>query len=814
LSHLLIRGMKLFIRTISIFLLATSALHGQSLKAFLNAGAEAMEDSDYYNACYYFQSALEFDTTNVDVHYLYAQASFKLKAYTRAESSFQYILDHDADQLHPLASFYLGLTQQNLGKYDLARTHFQLYLSESEGDDPYYTARAEKEIAAVEWAQDRILNPREGLNVERLNDSINTAYSEFAAVKNGSSLFYSSLRFEKEEKSQLVNRLFSKILRYEEAGTNEPLDEEFHQGGQHFANMAFSHDASSVYYTICEYSQGVELRCDIYKRVIDESGKWGAAQKLPSAINDSLSTNTQPSIAYDLRLDKEVLYFVSDREGGKGKLDIWYSIINSNGYSDPINLESVNTIENEISPFYHSPTSTLYFSTDGRLGMGGYDVYSSVKVNGTFEDPVNEEALINSSFDDVYYVLNSEGTEAYFSSNRIGSLYLDDSYEACCFDIYRAEIEDKPVELKILSYNELTRNPLNGTRVIIIDPLTDEVVFESLSPTENEHNFTVRYRREYTIITEKEGFQTDETSIKINQLEPIDKKIYLTPLAVKLDVYAYDDITRDPLPGVLVTVNNLDRDALPKLEFNESGNDFSFDINAGYNYEIIADKTGYERVIEPVNNLLIINGIIRQDVFLRPIELNEYLPVCVYFDNDRPDRRSNKLYTDKSYSETYDEYVSKKDEFKEQLSFTLSEKLAIEAEDEVERFFDKNVKQGYEMLLLFIGKLKQRLEAGDKIEISLKGYASPRAQNKYNLAIGQRRIWTIKNEIRQFENSVLEQYIDSGMLQVVEVSFGEETAPDNVSDSYQDRRSSIYSVDASRERKAEIVRVRVLNKND
>jgi len=806
--------MKLFLRTISILLLTTTAIQAQSLKAFLNAGAEAMDDSDYYNACYYFQSALEFDTTNVDVHYLYAQASLKLKAYSRAESSFQYVLDHDSEQLHPLASFYLGLTQQNLGKYDLARTHFQLYLSESEGDDAYYTARAEKEIAAVEWAQDRMDDPREGLNIERLNDSINTPYSEFAAVKNGSSLFYSSMRFEKEEKGQLVNRLFSKILRSEEGGTNEPLDEEFHQGGQHFANMTFSYDASSVYYTICEYSQGVELRCDIYKREIDDTGVWGEAQKLPSTINDSLSTNTQPSIAYDLGLDKEVLYFVSDREEGKGKLDIWYSVIDGDVYGDPVNLESINTIENEISPFYHSPTSTLYFSTDGRLGMGGYDIYNSVKVNGRYEDPVNEEALINSSFDDVYYVLNAEGTEAYFSSNRIGSLYLDDSYEACCFDIYKAEIEDNPVDLKIFTYNELTRSPLNGTRVIIIDPLTDEVVFENLNPVGNEHEFTVQYRREYTIITEKEGFETNETSIKVNQLDPIEKKIYLTPVAVKLEVYTYDDITRDPLPGAQITVNNIDRDELPKVEINESGNDFSFDINAGYNYEIVADKTGYERVIEPVNNLLIVDGVIRQDIYLRPIDLNEYLPVYVYFDNDHPDRRSVKLFTDKSYSETYDEYVSKKDEFKEQVSFTLSENLAIEEEGEVESFFNTNVRQGYEMLQVFIGKLKQRLEAGDKIEISLKGYASPRAQNKYNLAIGQRRIWTIKNEIRQFENGVLEQYIESGMLQVVEVSFGEEAAPENVSDSYQDRRSSVYSVGASRERKAEIVRVRVLNKND
>jgi len=112
---------------------------------------------------------------------------------------------------------------------------------------------------------------------------------------------------------------------------------------------------------------------------------------------------------------------------------------------------------------------------------------------------------------------------------------------------------------------------------------------------------------------------------------------------------------------------------------------------------------------------------------------------------------------------------------------------------------------------LFMDKLIERLEAGEIIELSLKGFASPRAANKYNLALGQRRIWTIKNELRAYNGGVMAPYIESGKLQVVEISFGEEAAPKDISDSYKNRRLSVYSVEASKQRRAELVRVRVLN---
>ena len=83
-------------------------------------------------------------------------------------------------------------------------------------------------------------------------------------------------------------------------------------------------------------------------------------------------------LAYSSHFNKDVLYFVSDREGGKGKMDIWYSIIDKNGsYTHPQNLVTINTAEDDITPNFHSSSNTFYFSSNGYLSMGGFDIYSS-----------------------------------------------------------------------------------------------------------------------------------------------------------------------------------------------------------------------------------------------------------------------------------------------------------------------------------------------------------------------------------------------------------------------------------------------------
>lgn len=797
--------------------LLSSIAYGQTLKAFLDAAEEAMLDKDYYNAAYYYKTAIEFDSTNIDLHYKYAESSLNFNAFTIAEKEFQYVVENDSEQNYPLAPFHYAETLQRLGKYEEAERYYNLYLSENNGDDPYRSSKAEKEIEAVNWAKDKVLNPIAGVEISKMENGVNSPYSEYSAIEVDSQMYYASHRFEREEGDRKINRLFSKILKVEGEGESTLLDESFNERGPHVGNIAFNNDRSIVFYTLCKYENSFDITCDIYSSNISENGEWGDGVKLPDTINDSLSTNTQPSIGYDMNIDKEILYFVSDRAEGKGKMDIWYSVIQGDAYGDPQNLSEINTAADELTPFFHSQTSMLYFSSNGRLGMGGHDVYSSQKSAAGYSLPVNLEYPQNTSFDDIYYSLNPDGTKAYFSSNRTGSLYLDDSYEACCFDIYKADIEELFVDLKVLTFNSITKDPVPGARVRIIDPLNNETLFDSFDPSSNEHTFELKCNREYILLTEKDGYQPNETNLRssnCSDLEDIIKKIYLTPNRIRLDVYTFDKDTEEALNGTQITLRDLSEpNADPIVVRDINGNYYTFEIIAGGRYELLAEKNGYESVLQPVDSNNINDGVITEKVYLykKLFTLNEYLPVVVYFDNDRPNRRSKKLYTDLSYSDTYTDYIKKKNEFKTEYTKTLRGNAKSNGSIALESFFEGEVKTGYNRLQIFVSKLKERLDGGDIIELSLKGFASPRAANKYNLALGQRRIWTLKNELRTFGGGILTPYIESGQLRVAEVSFGEEIAPTGISDSYVNRRLSVYSVEASRERKAEIVRVRILN---
>lgn len=795
-----------------LFSFFSVALSGQTLKAFLNAGEEALAENDFYNAMYYHANALEFDTTNLDVRYKLAESARQFNAYAVAEEHYQFVLDNDSNNGYPETSLHLANVQQHLGRYQDASTNYSLFISENDGEDNKLLLKAEKEIAAIEWALEEIANPQPGVTVNRLEGSINTPYSEFGAVAKGDDFYYSSLRFEKEQKKVRVNKLFSKVLAQDSTGSGYPIEGSFNEYEQHAAHTSFNHDATRVYYTLCDYKNEVDIICDLYYRNIDSEGQYGPPVILPASINVEGSTNTQPSIGYNPITGEEVLYYASDRTDGEGEMDIWMVSVNGENFSEPENLSSINTASDDLAPFFHNSTGTLFFSSDGYRGMGGLDIFSSFRSQDSFEMPSNLRSPVNTSFNDLYYSLNEEGTKAYFSSNRIGSLYLEESYEACCYDIYESGIEEIFLDLNALTFNGESMDPLPGVTVKLLDAITGEELDLVFNPESNEHLFEIKHGREYLIVSEREGFLPDTTSLStrnIDELDEIIRKIYLTPTIVTLEVFTFDKVTGNPLPGVTVELVEVDSTNV-NLQTNSESNDFYFEVIGGRTYLIKASKPGYTPENLQFTALDITNGVITKEIYL--LDLNGQLPIIVYFDNDHPDPKTRKLFSDLTYSDTYFEYVKEEAAFQRNFTVNLAQDAKTEGEAAINAFFENEVKVGYQKLQQFMGMLQQRLEDGDVLELSLKGYASPRAANKYNLALGQRRIWTIKNELRKYNDGVLEPYINNGQLVVSEVSLGEEIAPAGISDSYSDRRQSVFSVDASRERKVEIVRVRILNR--
>ena len=783
-----------------------------SKRQIVEAAEREFADKNYYGALDYYNEALEYDPMDKNILFKSAEAARLFNSYNRAAEKYQYLVDSLNDDSTPLAIFWLGSMKQNMGKYDEARKYFDMYLSEFGGLDTFYTAKAKKELASIEYAAGQTSNYKRNITFEKLGDDINTTASEVGGHQFNDEFYFSSMRYKEENPISLPARDISKILKRTKDSLIIPLDGYINNRDFLVANSSLSSSGTHIYYTVCEYINGSEIRCDIYRSNIDASGILSNEIKLPDPVNLPGTTSTHPHITTDKVTGKEILYFVSNRPGGKGGMDIWYSLIDVKfGYSQPVNIIEINTLDDEITPFYNNSTDFLYFSSNGRTGLGGFDVYKAGKINDAFGGVVSVGVPVNSSYHDIYYSENKEGNRAFLSSNREGSYYLDSYYESCCYDIYKMEIKKIDLDLNALTFDKLTGRPLKKATVTLIDQDTGLELTSFRNDDGHDHKFQISEDRNYVIVAQRENYNPDTiklSTLGIDQSESITRKMYLSTDMMLLDVFTYTKIGKIPLEGASVTLVDLtDNKKREITEVNLLSNEFNFMLDRGKTYKIIAKKDGYTDAEEIVDTRPFDkSGLITRELYLDKFVLQDLLPISLFFDNDLPDIASKNTNTKSKYGDLVNKYILRKAEYKDRytkpVEYTSKENIL----NDYENFFEGDIKGGYDKFKLFINNLKQELEAGNKVELILKGFASPRADSKYNLTLGQRRVNSVKNEMIFYDNEELKKYFLAGQLVITDISFGKELSPPDVVADVRDERNSIYSLKAAKERRVEIIR--------
>jgi tetratricopeptide (TPR) repeat protein len=192
-------------------------------------------------------------------------------------------------------------------------------------------------------------------------------------------------------------------------------------------------------------------------------------------------------------------------------------------------------------------------------------------------------------------------------------------------------------------------------------------------------------------------------------------------------------------------------------------------------------------------------------------ELNQYLPVTLYFHNDEPDPRTRKSTTEQDYPETYRAYIRLLPTYRAEYRKGLEESEGDRAEEEMDAFFLNEVDRGMEHLALFTELLRRELDEGSRIELTVKGYASPLAATDYNVNLTRRRIHSLENYLKNYDRGSLRPYLEEnaengGVLRLSKIPFGEYTADQFVSDN-PNESNAIYGISAAKERKIEIVSV-------
>jgi len=434
--------MKFLSINISIILLTISCLYGQkSIKQHVDDGDKYMTQGKYYAAKDEYKTAFLFDTLNVEIAYKYAISLQQSLNFCEAKRWYSYVI-HLTDTFHNKQCLYnLAMVEKNCGDYSIALEHL-IFLKNSSKKYSFineYIENIDHEIKSLTFAINH-QNDSIFYHIEHLPAPINTENSEFnPVIISGDRLVYSSYSpIFKDTFESIFSQIYtSKILHSELTQSGWKVPENFsskiNSNKWFTANICFANNYSKVYFTRCYDSDGQVGKCSIYSSQ-KRNGKWSKPDKLPTEINFPNSSSTQPFVASAKEYD--LLFFASDRDGGYGKLDIWYSIIKDNKFSPPSNLGSIiNTKGNEITPSYDSKNSTLYFSSDWHEGFGGFDIFSSKGGLNDWSMPNNMGIPINSENNDLYYYSFNDGSEAYFSSNRIGSYHAEGNSN-CCGDIY------------------------------------------------------------------------------------------------------------------------------------------------------------------------------------------------------------------------------------------------------------------------------------------------------------------------------------------------------------------------------------------
>lgn len=799
---------------ICFFLFSSFYVFAQSpsKKQYLEKAEAEFADKNYYGALIYYNEALEFDQTDAVVLFKSAEAARQFNAYSKAAAKYQFLIDSLKDTSKPEAIFWLANMNQRMGQYDNAQNYYNIYLSEFSGQDSILTIKAKKELASLDFAKNLVKNQRKNVKFERLGDDVNTTASEVAANMYDDVLFYTSMNYKEQNPLVTPPREISKLLKKQKDSTAVLLPGTINEKNNLVANSAITSDGQWMYYTICDYINGSEITCELYRRKLDASGNLLEETKLPDPINLPSTTTTHPHLSKDKISGKEILYFVSNRPGGKGGLDIWYSLLDPKfGFSEPINVSEINTADDEITPFYNTKSDFLYFSSDGREGLGGFDVYKAGKTNDAFGSVIHVGIPVNSSYNDIFYHEVQSGDQAYVSSNRQGSLFLDSYFESCCYDIYQLDIKKVDLDLNALTFDKLTGRPLKKATVILIDKDTGMELARVTTDDGNEHKFPLIDDKNYLIIAERENYYPDTielSTIGIDSSMSITKKMYLKTDMMLLDVFTFTKIGKLPLSGTTVTLIDLSNPSIKEIvEFNPLSNDFYFMLDRGKQYKLIATKDDYTEAIDSVDTRPFDkSGLLRKDLYLDKFVLQDLLPIALFFDNDLPDITSKKTTTKSKYGDLVSAYLSRKQVYKDKFIKPLTESEKSIKINDYETFFEGDVSGGYDKFEMFLGNLLFELQAGNKVELIIKGFASPRADSKYNLALGQRRVNSVKNQMMTYNNEVLKPYFKSGQLVMTDISFGKELAPPDVEGNIKDERNSIYNLKAAKERRVEILR--------
>lgn len=290
-------------------------------------------------------------------------------------------------------------------------------------------------------------------------------------------------------------------------------------------SACLSKDGKQLFFSRCN-SPGSLGNCDLYVSTLGADSVWSASKNLGAAIN-STGWDSHPSLTHT----GDTLYFASNRAGGFGLSDIYYSVKDEKGeWQNAKNAGPIiNTRNSEVSPFFHRKFNVLYFSSNGHpLNFGEFDIYKSYSINSTWMEPKNIGPLVNGAGSEYYFTIDSESKSLYYARSVEEDIENLDLYS---FPVPMGAQPEASVALKGSLKSSQTGEPLKGI-VSIIDLDEGVEVAPKYLREDGTFNFELINKRNYLLIIQGDDFFRIEELFFLDgemqmdrQADPIESKI-------------------------------------------------------------------------------------------------------------------------------------------------------------------------------------------------------------------------------------------------------------------------------------------------
>jgi len=586
---------------------------GHPLEKIEMLAGDNLEKYDTWNALDLYKKVFDKKPDDAKAVYDVAYTYFLLRDYPDAEEWFKKLLDVDKDGIYKLSKWYYAYSLKLNGKYkECIQVYGDFIATYQEADAERLKALANIEIEGAKWAI-KVTQPYEELIITNAGKNINSPLMENYAYPVGrEKIIFSSLRsdtiifVDKVEDDSKFVKIFSS--EYDSQTKEWKEAKEFEKAilnveGFHSVNPTFNEDMSKFYFSRAKLTGNMLENSQIL------SSKYnGVTMSEPIVLDFNREEYSCKNPAVGKMNGKEYLFFSSNMPGGKGGYDIWYAEIMEDGLTrQPLNMESVNSIGDDVYPFYDQRDKTLYFASSGFPGMGGLDMFTStMKNDGSWGEVKNMGPGFNTSLDEFGFIITREGKDdcyGYFISNRNGTTTIPGKVTSTD-DIFSVLMPDRcNVDVTVNIYDNDTKSPINGATVQLMDKSTGKVI-ETMNPSGSSCTFSLEQGKEYNVVSTKEGYETlmpvsidtrksslEKRFGKVEKPMTWEEKTYVKETG--LIVETFNRKTNEPLSGVKVTVMNANSGEVMKESELANSNRHEFKMARTNDIKIKARLAGY-----------------------------------------------------------------------------------------------------------------------------------------------------------------------------------------------------------------------------